>query len=130
MNRVSSEAGQPSNPGPDTDWQVLGEFELPFGENAHSMIDAWLSEALAPLHLHVSFQDKVLRSAASAAAHAMQTETGIKHQHTHLLVYIPISRPANVRTWGFFRIDKLEPAAEKQGSSDHSIELYLYLEGQ
>lgn len=37
------------------DWQIVGELELPFGADAHSLIDAWLSEVLARLHLHVIF---------------------------------------------------------------------------
>lgn len=112
------------------DWQIVGELELPFGVDAHSMISAWLLEVLAPLHLDVGFLNKVLRSAEDAAARAMRTETVMKYQHTHLLIHIPVSRPASLQTWGFFRIDKVEPGVDNANFRDHSIEFYLYLERQ
>ena len=52
----------------------------------------------------------------------------LKHQHTHLLIYIPANRLENRGTWGFFRIEKV--GTENGNLRDHSIEFYLYLEGQ
>jgi hypothetical protein len=113
-----------------TGWQKLGELELPVGSSAVERINAWLSHILIPLHLHVDFLNKVLQSAQDVAARLKQTEMVIKYQHTCLLLYIPENRPLNVQTWGFFRIEKVETAAENENSCDRLIEFYLFLEGQ
>jgi hypothetical protein len=113
-----------------TDWLLWGELKLPFGVDAHSRINAWLSDVLNPLQLYVDFFNKIWKSAEDAAARNMQTERVLKDQHIQLLLYIPASRPLNLKTWGFFRIEKVESAEENENPCDHSIELYLYLEGQ
>lgn len=130
MKRQSSQTDQAISHGSGTDWQVLGELELPLDGDAHSKISIWLSEVLSPLQLHAGFLNKVLTSAEDAAARAMQTETVMKYQHTYLLIYISAGRPLNAQTWGFFRIDKVERAAKNENFRDHSIEFYLYLEGR
>jgi hypothetical protein len=126
----SSQTNQLLSQGASTDWQVLGELELPFGVDAGSVIKAWLSDVLTPLRLHVDFLNRVLESAEKAAARAIQTGSVMKHQCTHLFIYIPVHQPSNLQTWGFFRIEKVEIAVERENSHDHSIEFYLYLEGQ
>jgi hypothetical protein len=61
MKPQSSEDGQSISNISKTGWQIIGELELPFGVDAHSTINIWLSEVLAPLHLHVGFLSKVLK---------------------------------------------------------------------
>jgi hypothetical protein len=129
IKRPPGEIGQPANSS-DTDWQIAGQLELPSCVDAHSMINAWLPEVLTPLQLNAVFLNRVLKSAQDSAARAMRSEMVMKNQHPHLLIYIPAGCPVNGRTWGFFRIDKVEPVADNENSRAHSIELYLYLEGQ
>jgi len=108
-------------------WQILGELELTVNPNADHTINKWLAATLSPLDLSADFLNKVLRSAQEAAARAMQTETVMKFQHTHLLVFAPEDHTSIGRTWGFFRIEKIEGAADVD-SPNHAIEFYLYLE--
>ena len=111
-------------------WQLLGELELRIDTGADSSIGEWLMEILKPLHLSKDFTGKIVKSAEEAIVRAMQSETVMKQQHTHLLIYIPADRPANGGTWGFFRIEKVGTEAENENPRDHAIEFYLYLEGR
>ncbi|HLF74429.1 MAG TPA: hypothetical protein VI524_08795 [Anaerolineales bacterium] len=125
MKHTDPSLNSVSGPG----WQLLGELELAVDPGADRTVSKWLTVILSPLNLHEEFMSKVLRSAEAAAARAMQTETVIKFQHTHLLIFIPAERPSNGQTWGFFRIEKIETPTDEESTQDHAIEFYLYLEG-
>ena len=130
MKQQPGKAVHPIANDSDSGWHLFGELELPIGMDTHSTVNAWLLKTLAPLNLHTDFLHKVLKSAEDAAVRAMQTEAVLNRQHTYILIYIPACRPMNVQTWGFFRIEKVGMAAKNEDSPDHSVEFYLYLEGQ
>jgi hypothetical protein len=113
----------------DTDWQILGELELPAGIESGPAIRSWLVESLAPLDLHVEFIHKVLNSAWEAATRAMQVEQVTGLGHIHLFVFAPKRPGSQVQTWGFFRIEKVELAPDSESPRCHSMEFYLYPEG-
>lgn len=116
---------------PSPNWELLGELELRLNVNEDSRVGEWLTMILSPVNLPMDFTSKIVTSAEEAAARAMQSETMIKYQHTHLVIYVPVERSAQGRTWGFFRIEKTGADGGANGSPlDHSIEFYLYLEGQ
>jgi hypothetical protein len=115
---------------PSPNWELLGELELRLNVNADSRVGEWLTVILSPLNLPMDFTSKIVTSAEEVAARAMQSETMIKYQHTHLIIYVPIDRSAQGRTWGFFRIEKVGADGADGSPLDHSIEFYLYLEGQ
>jgi hypothetical protein len=127
MKRQLSEPDQSIANSSKTDWQKLGELKLPFGVDAEAMINAWLSKTLAPLHLHVGFLNKVLASAREAATRAMQSEPVMAFDHIHLLVFALRRLDPTGQTWGFFRIEKMDGAADVS-RPNHAIEFYLYLE--
>ena len=110
-----------------TDWQVLGNLELPIGSGTDDVIASWLVETLSPLNLHTDFLNKVLKSAQEATARAMQAEVVIQFKHVHLLVFAPPDHTPSSDNWGFFRIEKVENARD-QDYPNHAIEFYLYLE--
>ena len=56
-----------------TDWQILGELELPFGVNAQPLLRDWLSDVLTPLNLHMDFLNKIWTPAEHVATCASQT---------------------------------------------------------
>lgn len=130
MEHRSSQAVRPISPNPHPDWQILGEIELPLGEHANPKLDAWLLDALIPLHLHADFLNKIRKSVEEVTARAMQTEMVMRPQRTRVLIRIPANRPSDIQTWGFFRIEKVELAAENENSPQHTIEFYLFPEGQ
>lgn len=129
MKLQSRQTDQPSSYDSGTDWQLLGETELPLGVDAQSSINAWLLDVLTPLHLHIDFLNKVLKSAEDATARSIETSTVVKCQHTRLLIYVPANRLLNAQAWGFFRIEKAATSAANEHSRAPSIEFYLFLEG-
>lgn len=124
------DASLPLQPAPSPNWELLGELELRLNAEADSTVGEWLTVILTPLNLPTDFTSKIVKSAEEAAARAMQSETMIKYQHTHLIIYVLTGCSVQGRTWGFFRIEKVGAGAENGSASDHSIEFYLYLEGK
>jgi hypothetical protein len=110
-------------------WQMLGELGLTVNSSTDHMIDRWLTKILGPLALHADFLKKVLTSAQDAATHAMQAEAVAQFKHIHLLVFVTQEPQLKGKTWGFFRIEKIERATADKNFPDHTIEFYLYLEG-
>ena len=112
-----------------TDWQMLGELELPVGSDIQNIINSRLAEILAPLKLQPDFLSRMLRSLQEASRRAI-TSTGAvpKFGHIHMLVFALQHPEFKEKTWGFFRIERLERTTESQNLPNHTIELYLYTE--
>ena len=122
MNRPDSSAPE---------WQPLGELELTLQTEADSQIGTWLAGLFAPLELPAEFAARVLGSAQDAARRAMHSNRSVLDAgHIHLLILIPADPGSKGRTWGFFRIEKMEGTGKAPRSDDHSIEFYLYTESQ
>lgn len=130
IKRESGKVRQPTINRSDPEWQIAGELELAPGMNTHRMVKAWLSDMLAPLHLHLELINKIFQSAEDAVARAGQADTMMNYERTHLLIYIPANCPWDAQTWGFFRIEKVGSAGESANRHAHSIEFYLYPEGK
>jgi hypothetical protein len=113
-----------------SEWQFLGELELPAVANMDGSIRTWLTKLIDPLALHGDFLDRILKSAQDAAARVFQTESAEKYDHIHLVIYGPHEQVSKQGTWGFFRVEKVENTTEEPSTAAHSIEFYLYREGQ
>jgi len=92
-------------------------------------LHVWLKEALNPLNLHTDFLNKIMNSAQQTAARILRADGEIKLEHIHLQVFAPSNRASNKQTWGFFSVERLEDAKEDDVAHDHTIEIYLYVEG-
>ena len=118
----------------ESGWRILGELELPIAAEADGAISAWLTQILNPIDLHMDFLNKVTRSAQDAAIRAITAERAqTEFEHIHLCLFVPRTDLFTLykgQTWGFFRIEKMGPSTENGSPHDHSIEFYLYLEGQ
>ncbi len=112
-----------------TDWQTLGELEVRADSDIEQAIQIWLNKILHPLNLNSDLLHRILRSAYEAATRALYLQdTGIGFQHVHLLAFSSRGYDIKGQTWGFFRLEKLQSAADAE-SPNHAIEFYLYLEG-
>jgi hypothetical protein len=111
-----------------TGWQILSELTLQDHEHPTEVITLWLNETLRQLDLPEEFTDKVFRSVQDTSARLFQTETVMKFEHIHLIIFIPQGRISASKNWGFFRVEKIENPAGSIGISDHTIEYYLYME--
>jgi len=118
---------------PATDWQLLGELELPVGAEVNGVVSAWLAKTLNPFKLHTDFLSKVTKSAQDAAVRAITSErVQMEFEHIHIRIFTPAKNPSELykgQTWGFFRIEKVGMSTKNGNPHDHSIEFYLYLEG-
>jgi len=114
-----------------TDWQVLGELELPIGSESAGVINTWMREKLSLLKLEADFINRILKSAQDAARRFMESKDAeAKLGNIHILVVAPLSHKLEEKTWGFFRIEKLESTREAINPPDHYIEFHLYFEGE
>jgi hypothetical protein len=112
----------------DTQWQILAELELP--SDGNRVIDSWLEETLIPLNLDMNFRSRILRSAQDAMARSRgSNSTVIEIGYIHILIIAPLNDQLDRKTWGFFRIEKLEIVGDNKNPSNHSIAFYLYTEG-
>jgi hypothetical protein len=113
------------------DRQMIGEINLPVGLDVERVVHSWLRKTLSPLNLHADFRDRILKSAQDGVVRAMGPGgIAIDSGHIHLLVFGPPEIELDGKTWGFFRIDKLEGTGKNKNPPGHSIEFYLYIEGQ
>ena len=114
-----------------TDWQVLGELELPVGSECAGVIDTWMREKLRPVKLQTDITNRIVKSAQNAVERFMESKgAGAEFGHIHILVFAPLSHKSKEKTWGFFRIEKLESVREAKNPPDHYIEFHLYFEGE
>jgi hypothetical protein len=113
-----------------SEWQFLGELELPAGANLYESIHTWLTKLFDPLALPGEFLNRIRKSAQDAAARVFQSESALKYDHIHLVIYGPHEQVSKQGTWGFFRVEKVENIAEETSTAAHSIEFYLYRDGQ
>ncbi len=123
---------QNTNPSLDksTDWQMLGEFELPVGADIQNIINSRLTEILLPLKLQADFLIRILKSAQAAVRAKESGVAALETGHIHLVVFTARSNAKDAKTWGFFRIEKFEHGQEVKDPPSHSIEFYLYIEGK
>lgn len=130
MKLQSSPTDQPCAHGSGTDWQVVGELDLPDGLEAHTLIKAWLVDVLTPIHLPVDVRDRIGKLAREAAGRGWRAETVSAVQRPRLRLCIPARCPADAPAWGFFCLDRAETAAAPDHPGGRLIEFYLFPEGQ
>ena len=107
-------------------WQGLGKLDLPLNLDLEKILEVRLRELLAPLALPRDFLNRILRSSREATGRivaAVDTANPVRHIHIH--VFVPQTPGPKGKTWGFFRVERLDGHAELP---DHTIELYLYME--
>ena len=113
----------------NSDWQILGELELPVDVSVEDTLYAWLIDILHPLYLQTELLNKIIVSAQDAIARAVHAEIVLKLHHMHVTVFVPSKRTVKEQAWSFFRLEKMEDAKDGQVGSDHAVAFYLYGEG-
>lgn len=113
----------------DPAWKLLGELELTFSAHAEDIVSTRLEEILEPLDLPADFRTRIFNSAQEAIARFIQSNSAILEVgHIHLLILITPDHSSKGKTWGFFRIEKMDGTGKDHNPRDHSIEFYLYIE--
>ena len=107
-------------------WQPLGKLDLPVNSDLEKILEFGLTELLAPLTLQTDFLNRLFRSSQAATGRVVESIDRVNPiRHIHIHVFIPQNSEVKAKTWGFFRIERLEDQAELP---NHTIELYLYME--
>jgi hypothetical protein len=79
--------------------------------------------------LHTDFLNKILNSVQTTAERVLKADPKNKLEHIHLLVFAASNRASKWQMWGFFSIERLEDTIEGAVANPHTIELYLYGDG-
>jgi hypothetical protein len=115
---------------PESDWQILGELKIPIGVNTVDVIQSWLGKVLAPLNSSINFLTKVIQASQDSFTQALQLDSAKKIGQIHLSVFVPYEPFSEGRTWGFFYISKIGIQVEDIATHEHTIDFYLYVEGE
>ena len=114
---------------PDSNWQILGDFEMSAQVNSKDTLELWLKEILKPLDLHTDFLNRILNSAHQTVVRLLRPDAETKLDHIHLVVFAPSNRTLKKLIWGFFSVERLKDTEEGTIANNHTIEIYLYKEG-
>ena len=118
------------NHSPSSDWHILGKVELPFDTNIVDAINVSLVEILTQLKLSSDFLNKILESAQDSAVRAQQSNAAITFGHIQISIFEPHKQIEDGKTWGFFHTERIGNPSEDVFSCDHTINFYLYTEGE
>jgi len=113
----------------ETDWQILGELELPVGLSVDDKIHTWLTEILSPLNLSTEFFERFLKSAQASASHAMGAKGSVQLGQVHISILMLQVHSLVGKSWGFFQIERIDNKADDVDAHEHAIDFYLYVEG-
>ena len=114
---------------PASNWQILGDLELAVEACSNDRLGARLKEILNPLDLHIDFQNRILNSAHQTVVRLLRPDAETKLDHIYLVVFAPSTRTLKKLIWGFFSVERLEDTKEGTVANNHTIEIYLYKEG-
>lgn len=114
---------------PRPGWQLLGKLELS-AVSTSDTISTWLKELVIPLNLQSDFTQQLLNSAQDATLRALDPNSTPSFEHVHISVFTPNRSMVHNNAWGFFRIEKIDGTESNNDHPDHTVEFYLYLEGQ
>jgi len=73
--------------------------------------------------------NKILNSAQTTTARVLKADAEIPLEYIHLLVLAPSNRASKRQAWGFFSVERLKDTKEGAVANEHTIEIYLYMEG-
>ena len=113
----------------ETDWQIIGEFELLDGISTTDDVQTWLTEILIPLHLSTDFLKRFLKAARSSVARAAEAGASASRVHVQISMFPPKLNSPTGTSWGFFQIEKIEMKLGTVDAHIHAIDFYLYVEG-
>lgn len=111
-------------------WHMLGELVLPIATSTDEAVYTWLAEVLIPLNLSPDFLGRLLRSAQEAVGNTINPNSEDTLSHTHISILVPRGRTPSGKSWGLFRIERIEASADNSDERHHAIDFYLYVEGE
>lgn len=111
-----------------TDWQILGELELPVALHPDDAIRDWLAEILSPLNLSTGFFNRFLKSAQASVMQALGEHSSIPLGHIQISILVLQKRYSAGKSWGFFQIERIDMKVDDADFQHYAIDYYLYVE--
>ena len=112
----------------NSNWDLLGELELPLCTGQNQTIHEWLKLLLQPLQLREYIIRRVETSFQEATTRTLETQIWRRTRHIHLRIYVPVARMSKGINRGIFRIEKIEARSIDKSIPGHATEIYLFLE--
>lgn len=113
----------------ESDWQTIGDLELPVNVSADGTVHAWLTQVLKSLNLSTEFSEKFLKSAQASVTRALGINVSIPSVYVHISIFVPIKHIAVGQAWGYFQIERIGQKTNDVNIQEHAIDFYLYVEG-
>lgn len=104
-------------------------LEMPHGIKTGTLLTLWLRDTFAPLHLPEDFLARVIESTRQAVVRALQPTPAGQIGQITLFLYALVNRSVPAKSWGFFRIEKIDSPTPEKLVFNQAIEFYLYPEG-
>lgn len=118
------------NDAPRPGWQRLAALDLPGDSDLKSTVRRWLEQVLLPLDLQADLFAKIAASAQEAVRRGRDADPLLDSPHLHLVIFVPEGRAHQVQSRGFFRVQMADAPSEGGSTSGHTIQFYLYDEGE
>lgn len=121
------------NPPTRPEWRLIYQLSILDDTPVEKVLTDSLAVELEPMEMSADFLQKVIQSIKNSVANALDNLRSARTDfQLKLFVYVPkkIKARNDKRNWGFFRVEKTEPASiSKNRTATHSIEFYLYMDG-
>jgi hypothetical protein len=121
------------NPPTRPEWRLIYQLSILDDTPVEKVLTDGLAVELEPMEMSTEFFQKVIQSIKNSVANTLDILRSARTDfQLKLFVYVPKKLKArnHKRNWGFFRVEKTEPASiSKDRSAIHSIEFYFYLDG-
>ena len=121
------------NPPTRPEWRLIYQLSILDDTPVEKVLTDGLAVELEPMEMSTEFFQKVIQSIKNSVANALDILRSARTDfQLKLFVYVPKKLKArnHKSNWGFFRVEKTEPASIlKNHSAIHSIEFYFYLDG-
>ncbi len=121
------------NPLTQPEWRLIYQLSILDDTPVEKVLTDSLAVELEPMEMSADFLQKVIQSIKNSVANALDNLRSARTDfQLKLFVYVPkkIKARNRKRNWGFFRVEKTEPASiSKNRTAIHSIEFYLYMDG-
>jgi hypothetical protein len=121
------------NPPTQPEWWLIYQLSILDDTPVEKVLTDSLAVELEPMEMSADFLQKVIQSIKNSVANALDNLRSARTDfQLKLFVYVPkkIKALNDKRNWGFFRVEKTEPASiSKNRTATHSIEFYLYMDG-
>lgn len=113
----------------ESDWQILGELELPDNVSTDDAARLWLTEILNNLDLSTEFFERFLKSAQASITRALGANGLTPFVYVHISILVPNKHNSVGRSWGYFQIERIGTKMNNVDIQEHAIDFYLYVEG-